>query len=431
MKNIYTILALFIGGFAFAQECNEPADADFGEDIQAGQAAISLYSEPFKQKNYQEAKSFWWNAQSKAPKYKPLLYSHGIYIYKDALKDETDEAKKEALTDTIFMIYDLWVENFGDCYEIQLDKGTDLIKYRTTTEYEAAYNLLKNGLDAIDPKKAKTQWLTSSILSAYYMVGNKKAECDALLNQYDKLSEICAVNIELYADDAKKMSYYVGTQEYLDQTVAPCASCDKLEELFQPKVAAAPNDTALIMKAVKMLDSKGCTSSQFYMELATKIHKWSPSATSAISIGNYWYSNKDYKKAADYYEEGLNLSKDNEEKLNLYEKIAQIDLSRGNYKSAVNYARKMDDQCKANGIIARAIAASAPSCGTSTIEVSFAYCLAIDYAEKAKGCVSSSTVDAWKNRLASKSDLFLNEYKVGESVNVKCWGESTVIRAID
>jgi len=94
MKNIYTIFALLIGGFTFGQECNEPAEADFGTDVPAGQAAISLYSEPFKQKNYKEAKAFWWNAQNKAPKYKPLLYSHGIYIYKDAIKKAEMLAKQ-------------------------------------------------------------------------------------------------------------------------------------------------------------------------------------------------------------------------------------------------------------------------------------------------------------------------------------------------
>jgi tetratricopeptide (TPR) repeat protein len=180
-----------------------------------------------------------------------------------------------------------------------------------------------------------------------------------------------------------------------------------------------------------MLDSRKCNSSDFYMELATKIHTWQPSAESAVSIGTFWYNQKEYKKAAAFYEEGLALSKDETEKAKLYEKLAQIDLSRGSYKSAVSYARKMDNKCKANGIIARAIASSAPSCGSSSIEVSFAYCLAIDYANKAKGCVSSSTVSAWKNRLAGKSDLFLNEYKVGQTVTVKCWGESTTIRAID
>ena len=91
----------------------------------------------------------------------------------------------------------------------------------------------------------------------------------------------------------------------------------------------------------------------------------------------------------------------------------------------------MKDKCKANAIIARAIAMSAPSCGSNKIEVGFVYSLAIDYAKKASGCISSSTIAAWKNRLPGKSDLFLNEYKVGQTVTVKCWGESTTVRSVD
>ena len=431
MKNIYTIFALLIGGLAFGQECNKPSEPDFGADVAAGRAAISLYSEPFKQKNYAEAKNFWWDAQDKAPKYKPLLYSHGIYIYKNQIKKEKDKTKKAVLADSIFIIYDLWVENFGDCYEIQVKRGADLMKYKSKTEYEAAFNLLNKGLESYPTEKIKSDWVNKSMLASYFMVGNKKVECDVLLAQYDKLSKICDSNIEHFKDNEKKKGYYTKTQAYLDQKVAPCASCDKLEELFKPKVEASPNDTVLIKKAIKMLNGRKCNSSEFYTVLATKIHTWDPTAESAISLGDGAYGTKDYKKAASFYKEGLELTQDEAEKAKLYEKLAQIELSRGSYKSAASYARKMENKCKANGIIARAIAMSAPSCGNTSIEVSFVYCLAIDYANKAKGCVSSSTISAWKNRLAGKSDLFLNEYKVGQTVKVKCWGESTTIRAID
>jgi len=431
MKNIITLLGILVGGLSFGQDCVKQSEPNWGEDENASKAAVSLYSEPFKQKNYADAKLFWWDAQKKAPKYKPILYSHGVYIYKDAIKKEEDKAKKAALADTIFIIYDLWVENFGDCYKIQMDRGADLMKYKGKKEYEAAYNSINKGLDFCDPKKVKTKWINASILSAFYMVKNEKAECDLLLNQYDRLSKICDVNIAQYTDNEKKKGYYQKTQAYLDKNVTPCASCDKLEELFKPKVEASPNDTALIKKAVKMLDARKCNSSDFYIELATKIHTWSPSAESAISIGNYWYAQKNYKKAASFYEEGLSLTEDPAEKAKLYERLAQIELSRGSYKSAASYARKMEDKCKANGVIARAIAMSANSCGSSKVEVSYVYCLAIDYANKAKGCVSSSTVAAWKNRLASKSELFLVEVTVGQSVKVPCWGESTKVRAID
>lgn len=431
MKNIITLLGVLIGGLSFGQDCVKQSEAVWGEDVQASKTAVSLYSEPFKQKNYKDAQLFWWDAQKKAPKYKPILYSHGVYIYKKAIKKEEDKAKKAALADTVFMIYDLWVENFGDCYKIQLDKGADLMKYRASTHYEEAYNSINKGLDFIEANKVKTKWINASMLSAYYVVKNKKAECDVLLNQYDRLSQICEVNLKQYADNEKKRGYYETSQAYLDKNVTPCASCDKLEELYKPKVEVSPNDTALIKKAVKMLNSKKCNSSDFYIELATKIHTWDPSPESAISIGDYWYSKKNYKKAAEFYKEGLSLTENEEEKAKLYKSLAQIELSQGKYKSAVSYARKMDDKCKANGIIAKAIASSASSCANSKVEASYVYCLAIDYANKAKGCVSSSTVAAWKKRLAGKSELFLVEVTPGQTVKVPCWGESTKVRAID
>ncbi len=431
MKNILTLLALLTGGLAISQECVKKTEANYGANPEDGKAKISLYAEPFKQKNYEDARSFWWDAQKAAPKYKPVLYSHGVYMYKKALKKEKDPEKKKAYADTVFMIYDLWVENFGDCYEIQVKKGADLVQYKPKTEYEQAFNLLKKGLVQYPKEKVKATWISKEMMAAYYMVGNKKADCDLLLAEYEKLSEIADYNIKHYADNEKKKNGYIKAQEYLDQKVAPCASCDKLEELYKPKVEANPEDMDLIKKAVKMLDGRKCNSSEFYISLASKIHAAEPTAESAISIGNYWYSNKKYKEAKKYYDEGLTLTDNEEEKAKLYERLASIELSRGSYKSAVSYAKKMKDKCKANAIIARAIAMSAPSCGSNKIEVGFVYSLAIDYAKKASGCISSSTIAAWKNRLPGKSDLFLNEYKVGQTVTVKCWGESTTVRSVD
>jgi len=431
MKNLITILTLFLAGLTFGQECNKPAVANYGEDEEKGKMFVSLYGEPFKQKNYKEAMKYWWKAQEAAPKYKPILYSHGSYMYKKAAKSEKDAVKKLAYADTLIKIYDLWADNFGDCKKIQIEKGIALLKYKSKTDFENAYALLNKGIYQYPANKVKSSWVRNTMAAAYYMVINKKAECDLLLEEYDKLSQICDVNIKQYADNEKKKGYFENAQLDLDKKVTPCASCDKLEEMFKPKVEASPEDMELIKKAVKMLDGRKCNSSEFYMSLASKIHKASPTAESAVSIGNYWYSKKKYKTAKSFYEEGLTLTEDPEEKAKLYERMAGIELSRGSYKSAASYARKMSDKCKANGIIARAIAQTASSCGGTKIEASFVYCLAIDYANKAKGCVGSSTVNAWKNRLAGKADLFLNEYKVGQSVKVKCWGESTTIRAID
>ena len=104
--------------------------------------------------------------------------------------------------------------------------------------------------------------------------------------------------------------------------------------MFKPKVEASPNDTILVKKAVKMLSARDCNSSDFYMELATKIHTWEPSAESAVSIGTYWYKQKKYKKAADFYKEGLTLTNDESEKAkrrytNLLKLVAEMDDHKG------------------------------------------------------------------------------------------------------
>ena len=74
MKKIFTIIAVMLGGIANAQECATQAEANYGADENESKKFISLYSEPLKQKNYQEAAEYWWMAQTAAPNYKPNLY---------------------------------------------------------------------------------------------------------------------------------------------------------------------------------------------------------------------------------------------------------------------------------------------------------------------------------------------------------------------
>ena len=67
--------------------------------------------------------------------------------------------------------------------------------------------------------------------------------------------------------------------------------------------------------------------------------------------------------------------------------LYDIALKRKNYKEAFRLTSSMTDNCIANERKARAVAASASDCGTSALERSLVYCLALDYADKSCGKV--------------------------------------------
>lgn len=420
MKKFFTILAVLVAGSVYSQECSKQEEANYGADENECKKNVSLYSEPLKQKNYKDAAIFWWRAQKACPQYKPNLYMNGTAIYTKRIKNSEGDAKK-ALVDTLFMVYDEWVKNFGDCYEIKMEWASDRSSFMSD-DFEGAYNKFKDAFPQYPENELKASWVQKYFASAYSMVRAGKAECDMLLDTYDYLSGIC--DRQSKAGD-KNFEKAQGT---LDKYVAPCASCDKLEELFKPKFEADPENVDLMKKVVNMMSARKCTDSEFYFAVVVKLDEKEPSYDSKKGIGIKYYNDKDYSKAIPYFEKALEMTEDADEKAKLYELMANAALAKGSYKQAVDYARNLES-CDYNAFKAKACALSAPNCGNNNVERSYAYCLALDYAEKSCGKISSSTVSGWKQRLSTSQDIFFVGGKVGEEVTVSCWGEKTMLRA--
>ena len=425
MKKIFTLVAVILVGLTNGQECATQAEDNFGADVETSRKYISLYSSYLGQKNYQEAANFWWQAQSAAPNYKPNLYKNGVAIYQrltKAAKKEGDKVKMAACADTLFQVYDLWITTYGDCFEIKMKYANDRVTY-FPNDFEVSYEKYKAAFAEYPEEKIQSSWVQKYFTTAYMkVVKAKTAECVILLELYDYLSGICDRKVK--AGDSK----FATAQKTLDKYVAPCASCDKLEELFKPKFEATPDDVKLMEKIVGMMGGRKCTDSEFYILVVEKIYGLTPSYKSARGLALYYYNKKEYNKAAKFFEEALTLTEDETEKSKLYSPLVNIYASTGNCSKRIQYASMIGSNEK-NAAIANCIAGKAPSCGNTKVLRSFGYCLALDYAEKSGGKVSSAQIKAWKKSLPTSQELFFDGFEVGQSVPVPCWkGEQTKVR---
>lgn len=427
MKKIFTIAAVMFMSLSNAQECATQAEDDFGADVETSRKYISLYSSYLGQKSYQEAANFWWQAKEAAPKYKPNLYKNGVAIYQtlaDAAKKAKDTTQTIGYADTLFRVYDLWIDTYGDCYKIQMKYANDRTKYYPK-DFEISYAKYKVAFAFYPLDKIRSSWVQKYFTTAYMMVRNKRIECDEILELYDFLTGIC---------DKKSATdkNFATAQKTLDKYIAPCASCDKLEELFKPKFEASPDDIQLMEKIVGMMGGRKCTDSEFYMMVVEKIYAITPTYKSARGLALYYYNKKAYSQAANFFEEALTLTEDELEKAKLYPPLVNIYASTNNCTKRIKYAGMIGSN-ERNAAIASCIAGKASSCGNTKVLRSFGYCLALDYAEKSGGKVSSAQVNAWKKSLATTQELFFADgIKVGQEVSVPCWkGEKTKVRAND
>ncbi len=429
MKQIITAVAILFGAASYGQVCNVQSEANYGANENDCKANVSIYTEYLKQSNFQEMRPAWWAAQKSCPQYKTLLYQNGIYMYQkligEAVKAKDPNASK--MVDTLMMVYDLYAQNMGDCWEIQLDRASDLIKY-DQSRYQLAYTNFSKGFESVPYEKITATYVNFYFTASYLMVSNEKNDCAKLLEDYDKLDKIANDKIKLAKEkaDEKQVGYWTNVLSTLEKYVAPCASCDKLEELFKPKTDADKENLDLTKKAIKMLDSRNC-SSDYYMSLLIVLDGKEPTADSKLKIGNYYVSKKEYKNAKGYLEQALTFEVDEETKGKVYSQLASIELSLGNYKGAFAMGSKIGG-CEGNYIKAQAIARSASSCGTSSVSRGLVYCLALDYAEKAGSCVPSSFISNCKSGLPTVNQAFVEGKKAGDVETVPCWGESTKLR---
>ena len=141
MKNIIFILSLFFYSTYSSQDCVEQNKPNWGNDSLSCRQNVSLYSEFLKQKNWDDASKAWWKAQKVCPMYKPNLYANGAYIYRKMASEKVKEKSTDANSyiDSLFIIYDLWIENFGICDEIKLKSANDIMKFKPKIGFEKAF----------------------------------------------------------------------------------------------------------------------------------------------------------------------------------------------------------------------------------------------------------------------------------------------------
>ena len=103
------------------------------------------------------------------------------------------------------------------------------------------------------------------------------------------------------------------------------ASCENLERLFKGKLAAAPDDEALLSQAVALMSRAKCDG-DFYFSIAEKYYQVKPSSETAMFLAQAFQNKKDYAKAKTYLNEALDVEKDPAERQKLLVRIALVGL---------------------------------------------------------------------------------------------------------
>ena len=446
MKSVKFILAaaaLFVGFSASAQDFSD--DAKYGkwgttvEERQANISASNYLKEAIDAKDFKRATEYFQQLLNNCPAASQQTFARGVTIYKNKAQRARSVQERKTFIDSILYIYDQRVIYFGDHSKNGKDyildmKARDMLRYCTTDR-----PLLRAGLkDAVDAGiESGTTHL--DIASSYFKYLCEDYEyddsvtSDMILAEYERLTPLFA---EVSAEDEQYRDIFetsFGT--------SGAASCENLEQLFSQKLAADPNNEALLSQAVALMSRAQC-SSDFFFATTEKYYTIKPSSETALFLAQGFKNRGENDKALKYLREALAVETDPAKKEPLYVQIALIEMSKNNHAAAMEAARELRGINPENGyayfIFGQCYAAT--TCPEDKIGGSSVYWAAYDAMAQAVNLLKDEPevqkavqqlMNAYRAAFPVQESCFFAELTAGDRYTVRCGyasGQSTTVR---
>ena len=411
-------------------------ESQYGLDSANTILNASLYTEYWKQKNYEEALPSWRYVFLNAPAFQLNTYIRGEDIIEYMIK----KTKKKEYVDTLMMLFDRRLQ-----YMAKKSLGK---KCMAQVKYSNGdINMLKAGFDnlmrAYELEKENTppQLIHATFDVACGLVQQNQLSQEEFINLYMNFSDFADKRL---ASGEKGCENFGVCKAALDAIFfeSGYADCNTLADLLTQKYEANKDSLPVLKEISSILRRRECTDLPLYAMVAEKIYHQEPSADAAYSLAMMFFSKQDIAKFEQYLKEAINKSDDPKAKADYNYKLAQVYLSRKNYPLAKKYAL---DALKTN-----------PNLGDAYITIGLAYAVssndyegdefdkrtvfwaAVDKFVKAKQVDPSLTakvneyIERYSPHFPTKDEAFFRDITAGKSVKVGGWiNETTIARFRD
>ena len=445
-KFLLTAALSIMGMTSFAQDLeqfNNPAFAKYGETAEERKENylnITFLKEAINNREYGEATDYFKSLVEKCPTASENIFVYGTTLYKNKIGRAKSVAEKRGYVDSLLWVYDLRNEYFGN----HATRGTVYIldrKARELLTYDASdrEGIRKAFNEAIDASVAKTGKADPELVAIYF-----KELCDDYKNDEVSTAEI----LENYERLSPMFDGIPADKEEHRSTFEACfglsgaASCENLEDLFGKKLAATPDDPAVLGQAVSLMARANCDS-DFFFKTAEHYYEVKPSSETALFLAQGFQNRKEFDKANTYLREALKSEQDPAERVKLLVRIAVVELAAQHYGNSASAAAEAIDIDPESGfayyIMAQAYAMGNGGCGDE-LSRSASYWVAYDTMNKAVQYLDSDpdtkaaaqeSMGRYRRSFPTQEECFFNELKEGSGYTVNCGvarGKSTTVR---
>lgn len=452
-KNNSTILNILIVGIIILLVTSKNYAQDdipkYGNDSINCIKNLSLYSEFYKQKNFDDAFVPWNAAITECPRSSKNLYIHGDKMMKQRIKKEKNKVIKDILIDSLLMLYDQRIQYFGQEGFVIGRKGNSLMKYRPA-KFEEAYGYFERCFE-LEGKKIEAQILVLYMQTTDALYKSEKIDKEKVVENYSKILDVTEIKIKNFEGKIKEKNKekYIKKKESIlkaknnieiifDQSGA--ASCESLVSLYSDKFEESPENLELLKKITNMLDKYECNESKLFEKTSEQLYKLEPSAQSAYMLAKLFLKKGEYAKSTIYYKEAIENQEDSVIKARYYYELGVLTHSQQSTPElARSYAYKAlkfnPKKGKPYLLIGNIYAASAKNCGENEFEKSAVYWAVVDKYKTAKRMDTSLIDDAnklietYSKYFPDKETSFFHEAHEGNEHQVGCWiNETTKVR---
>ena len=414
---------------------------------------LSLFIEPAKVKNYDEAVKHYDKVVKDCPTFSVATYQYAVKMFKDFVK-KGDKTKVKDLIDA----YKYQLQYFPNHKTVKEGKILSAIaqieydnKLKSKEELFADFdNAFKK--DEANFKSPKSLYTYFSI--AVDLFNDGKKDIQEIFDLYDVVSgkidreEVNLAKILTQLVDKqeagetltskeerklkaaeKNLKAYGTVRGSVDGKLGKLADCPNLIPLYSKDFEAKKNDINWVKKAASRLSAKDCDDPLFF-QLVQQLHSLEPSAESAYYLGRLAAKDGKSGQALEYYLQAAELETDINKKAKYLYSIAENYRKKGSFGKARNYYRKVlevkPNYGRAYLKIAQMYAKSSNACGSTVFEKRAVNWLAAQMADKAARVDASiastarSAASSYRQRAPSKSDIF-SEGMSGKTITFNCW----------
>ena len=458
------ILILLLGlSFGFSAMATNPVvngvpqdnGSRYGRDSVTCIMNLSLYREFYKQwqqshytnNTINDAIDPWYWTFNNCPRATENIYIDGAKMIKFRIEKASAPKVKNALIDTLEMIYSQRMKYFPNKYRTTDPQKGELLGREAIDLYEVnpsaetkIYQLLKQSVN-MDKEQSLGAVFVYYFRFTTQLANEGKIDTATVVNTYDQIIGYVDGRLQSYQaeNNSGKVMEYQNIKQNINLTFQPFANCDILVKMYQKKFDATPEDPDLLKQIVSTLESKQCFNNSLYYDANVNLFKVSPSPDMAFLLGKMMMQRNKYQEAIKYLSQATSIT-DNDRLVESDMLMAQAYQMLNDFPKAREMAYKALKLNPHYGLayvfIGDLYAQSAGSCGNNDLTKEVAYWAAVDKYEQAKKANPDLTssmdkrIAIYKQHFPTTENLFFYNLKPGEKYKVGCWiNEETIVRA--